>query len=71
LRIDSSGNVGISTAYVIKKVVGPDKKVQYYIEGAGHPITNKVDNLKDAEKMLKKQIEFGDGRFRNYWHLLK
>ena len=56
--------------YVIKEVVGPDKKVQYYIEGAGHPITNKVDNIKDAEQMLKRQIEFGDGRFRNYWHLL-
>ena len=57
-------------AFVIKEVVGPDKKVRYYVEGAGHPITNKVDNRKDAEQMLKKQIEFGDGRFRNYWHLL-
>jgi hypothetical protein len=60
----------LADEFVIKEAVGADKKIRYYIEGAGHPITNKVDNRKDAEKMLKKQIELGDGKFRNYWHLL-
>ena len=58
-------------AFVIKQEVGPDKKIRYYIEAAGHRITNHVSNLKNAEQMLEKQKQFNDGRFRNYWHLLK
>jgi len=57
--------------FVIKEIKGFDNKRLYYIEAAGHRITNNVTNRKDAEQMLEKQIEIGDGRFRNYWHLLK
>jgi len=56
--------------FVIKEVVGADKKPLYYIEAAGHQITNKVEKFADAEQMLKKQKEHNDGRFRNSWHLL-
>jgi hypothetical protein len=57
--------------FVIKEIVGADKKPRYYIECVGHQITNHVTERDKAEEMLKKQIEFGDGRFRNSWDLLE
>ena len=60
----------MADAFVIKEIKGFDNKRLYYIEAAGHRITNNVTNLKDAEQMLEKQKEHNDGRFRNSWHLL-